>query len=232
MKKLLAILLAAVMLFSFAACGKTDNSGVKEQLGSGSLADKDANVNENNDADVEETTEKKIEVSRGSLTGNTYTNEFVGFRFNAPADWKYMSDAEMAEAVQIGVNASDYSNFKGTLDKIGTIYDAIATDEYGNSVMVCYENTETTGDCTVNAMEYHEILKKQLESQTALNYTYQTYKTVVINGTSFIQGIFKVESNGTEIDQFYLIRISENYAVTIMCSLTTYTEAEMLAMFS
>ncbi len=215
MKKLLAVLLAAAMLFSFAACG-----GSKEEL----------------DNDVEKTTEAPVEavkLSRGAITGDAYSNEFLGVTFTKPADWVYLSDKEIAETINIGQDALDFTDFELALAEQSTIYDMVAKDElYGNNIMVCFENTEISGGREITAEEYGSILKSNLEGQTALNYTFENEGKACLGDTEFIRTVFTAESNGTTLKQAYYIRCVGKYAMTVIVTLTNIDITDAEAMFS
>ncbi|MCL2353355.1 MAG: hypothetical protein FWC69_01845 [Defluviitaleaceae bacterium] len=77
------------------------------------------------------------EFSRGSWSGNVYTNEYLGLRFEAPADWHVFSDARIALAQGI---SSDMFEIDNLADIDTLLTDMLVTcEETGTSVQVIFE---------------------------------------------------------------------------------------------
>ena len=228
MKKLLAVLLALTMLFAFAACGGGEDKNQN---------DNDTGINTNNGSDLdaapdnsEDETAKPL---RGSVSGDVYTNEFAGITFTKPAEWKYLSDKELAETVNIGQDALDLSDLEVALAETATVYDMAAMDEaYGNSVMVLYENTLLSGGRKVTAEEYVSLLKTSLGEQTALSYTFESESKALLGDTEFIRGVFSAETNGVTLKQAFYVRVVDKYAIAVAVTLTNTEITEAEAMFS
>ena len=58
----------------------------------------------------------KAELSRGNVSGNKYTNEFLGFTFTAPDSWVYSTDEEIAAAMNLGMENFLDENYKKALE--------------------------------------------------------------------------------------------------------------------
>ena len=84
MKRLLSLILCAVMLVSFIGC--TDNNVTPG-------TDNDANASN-----------KKVELSRGKIEGDTYKSEYLGLEFTKPSSWVFSTDEEIASSMNIGAD--------------------------------------------------------------------------------------------------------------------------------
>lgn len=147
--KILAIVVSLLLvLVALAGCGNnTENNGV--------------NNNEN------KTTKEAI--ARGVVDeNNVYKSEFAGITFKLPEGFKYATDAEIAEMMNIGVDAlsEKHDNVEEILEKTA-LYDMVAQDEStGASVMVMFEKPTLN----VNVETYLKNVKKGLESVTEMGY--------------------------------------------------------------
>ena len=91
MKKLIALLLALIMVLSFAACSKgepaPDNSGNESSQNEESSSEGESESKSN---------EEKLDHIRGSVDGLTYTNTAAEITFAAPEGWVFFNDDEIA----------------------------------------------------------------------------------------------------------------------------------------
>ena len=137
MKKLLALLLAMVMLLSLAACGNTSDDDEDDVRGSVSSQKDDDN---DTDKDVDKETDKEAaeaEVEAGTSTNNTYKNAFAGITCTLGSDWTFMTDEEIK------------ANNERTMSMIGDDYaEAIKNATYFTDMMA----THTNGVDTVNVI--------------------------------------------------------------------------------
>ncbi len=230
MKKLLAILMCAMLLFTLAACGGGDNNG--DGNDSGINANNGGALSENL-GDSSDTNEEPVKISRGTITGDAYANEFLGITFTKPSEWNYLSDAEIADTINIGQDALDFGDIEKALAEKATVYDMAAMDNlYGNSVMVCYENTLVSGGSEISADDYADILRTNLENQTALDYTFESEGKAFLGNTEFVRCVFSAETNGVTLKQAYYVKTMGKYAVTVITTMTNTDIAAIEAMFS
>ena len=73
MKKFISLFLAIVMLAMLVGCNNVPSGGG------------------DNKGDT-----PKAELSRGTIDGDVYTNEYLGFKFTKPESWVYSTDEEIA----------------------------------------------------------------------------------------------------------------------------------------
>lgn len=205
MKKIISILMCAVLLFSLAACsGGTD---------------KDTDTNATTESTTESTTEAAEEatISRGTIDGNVYTNDFAGFSFTKPDDWTFMTDEELTATINAGQSAMDLSSIEKTLAETASVYDMGVVDPYSsNNVMVAYENTLISGKRIVSESEYLEETKKTLETR-ATGITYESFdiEDVTLGDTTFKKMTCTATANGATIEQAIIVKGMGKYVVLI-----------------
>lgn len=111
----------------------------------------------------------KETIARGVIDeNNVYKSEYAGITFTLPEGFKYASDQEIADMMNVG--AEILSEGKNDLTKVleqTALYDMVAQDAtYGTSVMVMFE--KATANVSVDY--YLKNVKKGLESVTDMGY--------------------------------------------------------------
>ena len=225
MKKLIAILMCAVILFSLGACSGGNGDGENTPPVSTSEADTSTP-----DTTKEKTDEAQI--ARGTISGDVYTNDFVGITFTKPTEWSYLTDKEISETVNIGQNALDLSVIEKALTETATVYDMATRDDYGNSVMVCYENTMLTALREITIDEYEQNVKVNLESITEIDYEFQSSEDISLGDTSFRRIIFSATVNDVEMTQAYYAKVMGKYVITFIVTAVTEDVKAIEAMFT
>lgn len=215
MKKVFAILLAAMMLLSFAACGDDKDNG-----GSGIL---------NGQGQQNNSTTANV-VSRGTISGNTYQNA-AGVKFTAPAGWSFMTDEELADVIGVGQEllGAD-ADLAELLQSNAAIYDMGAQNATtGESVMVAFENTVLTGGKVYTEQEY---LDAAAASLAAYGYELSAYTTTTLGGITYTTTTASVTMSGISMGQQLFCRAIGDYMLVISTTSTGTTSlAEMQAMF-
>lgn len=106
MKKILSILLVAVMLLSLCACGSDDSVGEPLPV------------------------ESSPNFSVGRTSGNTYKNEFLGLTIKVPDDWKFYSDSEILAINNVSKEYHDKDTL-ALLEQADVVYDMYAFSASG-----------------------------------------------------------------------------------------------------
>lgn len=111
----------------------------------------------------------KETIARGVIDeNNVYKSEYADITFALPEGFKYASDQEIADMMNVG--AEILSEGKNDLTKVleqTALYDMVAQDAtYGTSVMVMFE--KATANVSVDY--YLKNVKKGLESVTDMGY--------------------------------------------------------------
>ena len=222
MKKILALLMCFALVFSLAACSN-DNGG-----------DADANVTP--DADVVDTENNSTikALSRGSVEGEVYTNDFIDVTFTKPADWTYLSDAEIAATLNNGQEIMDLNTLEKVLAETATVYDMSASNADGtNNIMVLYENTMLTAFRELTADEYAGYLEDALKKVEGQTYTRVSKENVKLGNADFTKLLYSVTVEGVEICQAYYIKTIGKYAVAVLVTgITADDITAMEAMFN
>ena len=221
-KTLTAVLLA--LMFVLFAMGSGEKSPEAP------AADNDVVVNDVIDEPTEAPEAVKKTVSRGTIIGDVYTNDFAGFTFTKPADWVYATDEEIAQTINADQSMVDLNLLEEALSTTASIYDMYAIDDYGNNVMVCYENTMLTAFREITVDEYVESFKTQLLSVDAYDYEFSSTEDITLGGTAYKKIVATADYNGYTITQAYYFTTIDNYAVSIIFTASTMDIAEMEAM--
>ena len=212
MKKIIALLMCLALVFSLAAC--SDNNG-------------GANVTPDADG-----ASSKV-ISRGTINGDVYTNDFIGITFTKPADWNYLSDAEIADVLNAGQKEMDLTSTEKALNKIALIYDAAAKSADGTSVYIMYENPLLTFSREVTADEYAEQINQGFIETERPTYTNISKENVTLGNADFIKLLYEVSLDGVQFTQAYYVTVIDKYVVSVILSgLTAEDITAMEAMFS
>lgn len=88
--------------------------------------------------------EEKVEFSRGTMSGNTYTSTFAGIKFEAPDDWTLASEEELNAMMNVALDTTDANALQKKYLELSTVYDMIAIAPDNTNVMIMYENLALT----------------------------------------------------------------------------------------
>jgi hypothetical protein len=208
MKKLIALLLALTLLALFVGC-----DSVKKE-------------------DSEE--EQKIELSRGTIEGDVYTNEVLNFKFTKPSSWVYSTDEEISAAMNLGVDALG-EKFKDALENNTSVYDMMVSDILTRTnINVGYENLAKSFSSNITEAQYIDALKQQMSSVSAATYTFSDQiDTAKLGAHEYTRSQCTVSVSGMEMTQvYYLRKIDSVMGFVIVTIVDGYTISEIEAMFS
>ncbi len=228
MKKFLAMALVMALVCSFAGCCCTlpfteeiDSPQNDMQLVEGTVP-------------TDRFVEVSRELTRGMVIGNEYYSDFNGLTFTAPSDWVFASDEEIMAAMELGIEiAYDNSAFQDAIVNMTTIFDMMATGPDGSNINIVYENLALTGNQGISDVEYAELVKSQLEANTALEYQVDDYySTVYLCGQAFTAVRADVTYLGVEMEQiYYMCRMDDYMCSVIVTCLGDTTIADIEACF-
>ncbi len=211
MKKLTVIILAVATLLSLTSCAGFIE-GFKEGF---DQAIDDAIEDANKD------------LARGTVTDKVYTSEYNGITFTAPEGWRYYTDTELADLMNVSFDQIDMNAFNETAAKMVSVYDMLAMNETtGTNVIVMYENLAMTGNKNMTEEKYYEAAKSTLAQQ---GFTAGELSETTLGGEKFFCYKITVET----ITQYMYLRTLGDYMcivnITVMGS---ETQTEIEALFS
>ncbi len=193
MKKVLSLLLAMLFL-SLCLFGCETTAHLKEKL--------------------------NARITRGTINGNTYTSEFTGITFTKPDHWRYFTDEEIAEVLDIGLEAMDANAFEKTVAEYSGVNDMMAiNDATGQNVSIAYENLSLTVGKSISEEDYYNLLKDSLTSFGYIPTGGQKY--VSLSGKEYLKVSFNGTNNNVDFEMTTYIRLIGDIMVCIMVTTPT-----------
>lgn len=212
MKKCLCLLLSLVTLFLLVSC---DLPSFIEDL-------------------KKDDQKEKIEPIRGTIEGDVYKNEYLGFEFTKPTSWVYSTDKEIAEMVDLGAEMILGDNFEQTLKNNPTVYDMMVVDTITRTNLnIGYENLSKTLSANITIEQYIEALKSQLGDVSGMKVTFpDTYETAKLGETEFAKVVCPITMQGVSMKQVYYLRKTDGYMCFVIVTIPSgYTVSQIEAMF-
>lgn len=205
LKSMLAIVLTASMLFVLSGCGN------KEE---------EKTTNDNEKMNVEQEN-KTVEFSMGSWSDNVYSNDFLGLKFKLPNGWKYSSDEEIAEMMNLGTELlNDEQKAAAEISKLNNAYYMVANDpNTGDNISIISEKPamEVTTEFYINQ------LKTQLQNVNTINYEIGETSKETVAGKECDTLTVDASMSGVKMTQRYYIYKVDKYVV---CIISTSTSGE------
>lgn len=212
MKKIVALLLATVMVFLLVACGSTK---------------KDDDIKQDDPIQTKE-------VSRGSIEGDVYTSEFLGLSFTKPESWVYSTDEEIAAAMNLGVDIFLGENFKDAVENNPSLFDMMAVDIITRSnINIVFENLSKTFATNITVEQYIQALKAQLANLSGMKVTFpEAFETVKLGETEFTKVDCTVTVQGSSMKQIYYLNKVDKFMRSVIVTIPSgYTAEQIEAMF-
>lgn len=241
MKKLLAIFVALIMLVSLCSCTKviesskdkdddekkteastknTDKS-TDDDTASIELSDEESDNMGNaverplpDDSAAEETdpSDESVPFEFGQTSGKVYTNRSIGLKCTIPSDWRYYSDAELAELNNVVEGITD-------VDLSSNVYAMYAVAPDGNNVVVTVTESPLASSSNQQIKTYlslgEDTLLSPLESM-GLTIDDSAATDVTVDGkelagyyiNSSLSGLHMYQTLAMYVDNGYLINIT------------------------
>ncbi len=199
MKKLIALLLAAVMLLSFAGCSE------------------EAAGNEEPEEIIEVTPE------RGTVENGFYENKAFGISFETEGDWYFLTDEEIAQSMGV---AAEKIYGEEIPEGAENIYDVYCVDMATNTtVTINYEDLGTIGGFTTEN-EYLEIVVSQLfEAGTDSGVVESQLSVAEVGGEKYPCLNLTLEVSGMKIYERIIVKKVGTWMGTV--TIATLDEAEI-----
>lgn len=205
LKSMLAIVLTASMLFVLSGCGNKEEEKTTNDNGK-------TNVGQEN---------KTVEFSMGSWSDNVYSNDFLGLKFKLPNGWKYSSDEEIAEMMNLGAELlNDEQKAAAEVSKLNSAYYMVANDpNTGDNISIISEKPamEVTTEFYINQ------LKTQLQNVNTINYEIGETSKETVAGKECDTLTVDASMSGVKMTQRYYIYKVDKY---VICIISTSTSGE------
>ena len=196
MKKLLAFMLAIMMLFTVTACGSISSEG--EVRGD------------------QQTSEEAY--SAGSMDGLKYESSFIGIGCNLPEGWSFYTDEQIRELNNITTEVAG-EEYEKLLQDAQVIYDMYAIS--GNQADTVNVNLEKVNSVALLAFDMADYYEQTVESiETAYNnmgatsFDYEIGK-ITIDGEEFDSMNIVAEINGTKLYQTAFAKKCSGYIANV-----------------
>lgn len=172
--------------------------------------------------------DEKVEFSRGTVTGNTYSSTFSGVKFEAPEDWTLASEEELNAMMNVALDTTDANALQKKYLELSTVYDMIAVAPDNSNVMIMYENLALSlGGTSYTEDDYAEAVKGQLDSSYECGDTY----TTDLGGKTFTVMPATVYG-GQMYQEYYFLKVGTYMTCIVFTSLNDPASEGMTDYFS
>ncbi len=168
MKKILAFLLCAVVIFVFAGCGsEVDVRGEIDSAGVSAVSEVSSGA--------------ERELSLGNTSGNNYKNEFLGIGCRLDEGWTFYTQDQIYELNNIVTDSFD-EDISEQIKNATIIYDMAATDNMGGTINVNLEKLSTVASIVYDVENYIDSVLSQLEDAMAqIGFTLESCEKISVN---------------------------------------------------
>jgi len=238
MKKKLALLLSASLILALTACSSTDSStddNVASTEASASSGKEDtSSTAESASSSTDDSFVQIKKLTRGTIDGNVYTNEYLDFSINKPDNWVFYSDEEIATLLSFSLDVFTTGDFEKTLDENMLLYDMMVYDPVTlSNLSVAYENLAKTVGFIITEEQYIEALKTQMATHTIMDVTFSDeIETVKLGNQEYKRVLCTTVAEGVTMTQAYYLAVVDKYMSLVTITLANGCElADVEAMF-
>lgn len=219
--KIIALLLALVMMLTlFAGCsGSDDNDPTNTTDENSEYISEDTNTPDEEPEIEVPTSNSTKPLTRGTINGNVYTNEFADITFTKHRDWTYKSNEEIAELIGYSSDLLDY-DLEEIVEKSGSYIDMMVTFPTGSpNLQVTVEDLNFQSISHLTPEEYLDLSRQQM---LAVNPTYtfgDIYEKELCGHTYTVMDLEAIYGTTKTLQRLYL-RKQGNYMISITMSAT------------
>lgn len=244
MKRILsALVLAAMLMLTLAACGGGNSSTTVSDIPTSSApsATSDAGAaSSGSETNTPASSASSTTTGAGDASGESdagtlerglwedgvYTSDFAGIRFTLPEGWLSASDEEIASLMGLGTELMVEGGQPITqeLVELRTLTDMMASNPaIGTNVIITFENMGLVpGGSQIDATGYLEIVSQQVDGMTAGGITYSmgdiTTEMLGQKEYAAMSAEMLVEAANSTMRQYYYAERVGNYIVLIVLS--------------
>lgn len=222
MKKFLSLLLVAIFVLSFTACGGDED--IRGSVSTASDASKSA-----------ESEASGKEFAMGTTKSNVYENKYIGLGCKLDSNWTFYTDAQIKELNQITADKAG-DEFAELMENADLVYDMFVQNANGNNISVNLEKTDAITLATLDMSKFFgeqmkNTLKQTLENMGCTNIQFQDTE-VEIGGKKFTALKIISDVNGVKMYQMSIaVKCSKHIASISITTLTSDTLASIIEKF-
>lgn len=239
MKKISAILLAVVMLMSFAACGNTDSTNTTASTDASTVAATPAptEIATQPSATADETEPVTNDavilagptgVIRGTVSDNIYQSAYTGLTFEADSKWSFSSDSELAEASGFSEEDLAADKLQSTLATYGMVYDMIAKKVDADNIL---EATATISFVYTKGTDLENMSVKDVVALVAEDSGADIQKAEVQEAVYGGETYYQIEFAADTTNNFVASCKMDDVLVMIVAAATSESDTDFSAMF-
>lgn len=159
----------------------------------------------------------------GTLEGDTYTNEYLGYSFTLPDGWTFATKEELNSYMDAGSEfLNDDQKAAAEYAKLATIYDMMATSDMGENITVMLDNLKLyVGGTATKPEAYVNNLKEQLAVVEADGLSYEVSDSYTVNALGKDWIVLSAEIVGRGAYQTYSVCRVDNYMVGVIITSTS-----------
>lgn len=176
-------------------------------------------------------TELTKKFTRGTVSGDVYTSTFGEFSFTKPADWKFMTDEEIAAAQGIAAEVFDEEKFAEQEE--GTVIDMFAqSTASSDNFSISFSKGSAFTDLEKTFTASVDMVKSTYEK---INWTVDVgnTETITLAGREWRKVAITVSNGAASMIQYlYFCQIGVYICSATGTTLNTYTAEQFEAMFA
>lgn len=198
MKKILAVLMALIMILSFAACSKKPDEKAETEV-------------------------ITVNPERGTAENGNYNNDAFGIGLELSGDWYFLSDEEIASAM--GTTADELFG-EDVLAETEYLYDLYCVENSSNTtVSITYENLGTIGEYTSESDYLNTVVNQLLTATENSGVESSELSVVKVSGMDYPCLNLTLSYGGMTIHERMIVRKVGTWIGTV--TFATLDEAEL-----
>lgn len=161
-----------------------------------------------------------LELTRGTVEGDTYTSEFAGITFTLPEGWIFGTDQELAELMNMTADtmAEEGQGMTAEMMKQQTIFDMMAKDPAtGNNVLVQIENLAASMSTNMTVEQYVDVTIESTAGLAGYDFAVGETSAKTLSGQEYTY--LPIHENTYGFDQNLFVRKVDKYMVNVMVTL-------------
>lgn len=171
-------------------------------------------------------------ITRGTVDGNVYKSAFTGITFTKPDHWRYLTEEEIEEEINNGIDAAAANFHEKTAAYYSNIIDMrVVNDTNGTCVTIGYENLSQSVGKSISEEEYLVAVKETLASYGDVHIGEDEF--VKISNGLYLKSSFLTHIDGVQVEATYYLRLIGDIMTVITVGVPeTVTNHNIESLFS